>query len=109
MLFCTVGILLRHLQHNSNLLGISRGIVEELHERDVRTDFLLALLCGLLFNNATLKVILMNATVTEKFSKYFHDAPHHQDFRKNASNHPGLSGRPHCRENHYQSFVRKEP
>ncbi|KAH7938681.1 hypothetical protein HPB51_028802 [Rhipicephalus microplus] len=75
MLFCTVGILLRHLQHNSNLLGISHGIVEELHERDVRTDFLLALLCGLLFKNATLKVILMNATVTEKFSKYFHDAP----------------------------------
>ncbi|XP_037271570.2 ATP-dependent DNA/RNA helicase DHX36 isoform X1 [Rhipicephalus microplus] len=76
MLFCTVGILLRHLQHNSNLLGVSHVIVDEVHERDVRTDFLLALLRELLFTNATLKVILMSATINaEKFSEYFEDAP----------------------------------
>lgn len=76
MLFCTVGILLRHLQHNGDLQGVSHVIVDEVHERDVRTDFLLALLRELLSSNTSLKVILMSATInTEKFSEYFDDAP----------------------------------
>uniref|UniRef100_A0A131YYR2 ATP-dependent RNA helicase DHX30 n=1 Tax=Rhipicephalus appendiculatus TaxID=34631 RepID=A0A131YYR2_RHIAP len=76
MLFCTVGILLRHLQHNADLLGVSHVIVDEVHERDVCTDFLLALLRALLSSNTSIKVILMSATINaEKFSEYFDDAP----------------------------------
>ncbi|XP_049513818.1 ATP-dependent RNA helicase DHX30-like [Dermacentor silvarum] len=76
ILFCTVGILLRHLQQNVGLQGVSHIIVDEVHERDVCTDFLLVLLREVLSMNSTLKVILMSATINaEKFSEYFDGAP----------------------------------
>nr|XP_054924687.1 ATP-dependent RNA helicase DHX30-like [Dermacentor andersoni] len=76
ILFCTVGILLRHLQQNVKLQGVSHVIVDEVHERDVCTDFLLVLLREVLSINHELKVILMSATIdTEKFSEYFDNAP----------------------------------
>ena len=47
-------------------------IVDEVHERDVNTDFLLILLKELLDENKLLKVIVMSATVnSERFSQYF--------------------------------------
>ncbi|XP_077495403.1 ATP-dependent RNA helicase DHX30-like [Amblyomma americanum] len=58
LLFCTVGILLEHLKGSPKLRGISHVIVDEVHERDVCTDFLLVLLQGVLKLNRNLRVWL---------------------------------------------------
>jgi len=42
ILFCTVGVLLRKLE--AGLRGVSHIIVDEIHERDVNSDFLLVIL-----------------------------------------------------------------
>ena len=42
VLFCTVGVLLRKLE--AGLRGVSHVIVDEIHERDVNSDFLLVVL-----------------------------------------------------------------
>ncbi|KAH7981337.1 hypothetical protein HPB49_023229 [Dermacentor silvarum] len=54
-LFCTAGILLRPLQQNVELQGVSHVIVDEVHERDVCTDFLLVLLREVLSIHRTFK------------------------------------------------------
>ncbi|TDH65933.1 hypothetical protein CCR75_008433 [Bremia lactucae] len=85
LLFCTTGILLRKLQ-DPRTLGeyVSHVIVDEVHERDLQSDVLLALLRQFLAeNNAArrlkfggtlppLKVILMSATLqAASFQEYF--------------------------------------
>ncbi|XP_033854736.2 ATP-dependent RNA helicase DHX30 [Acipenser ruthenus] len=62
LLFCTVGILLKKLQGNPRLEGVSHVVVDEVHERDVNTDFLLVLLRRVLDANPQLRVVLMSAT-----------------------------------------------
>ncbi|XP_043922003.1 ATP-dependent RNA helicase DHX30 [Protopterus annectens] len=72
LLFCTVGILLKKLQGNPTLVGVSHVIVDEVHERDMNTDFLLILLKDIIQSNPKLKVVLMSATGdTERISQYF--------------------------------------
>ncbi|XP_017839109.1 dosage compensation regulator isoform X2 [Drosophila busckii] len=74
ILFCTVGVLLRKLEHG--LRGISHIIVDEIHERDVNSDFLLVILRDMVATYPELHVILMSATIdTTLFSKYFNDCP----------------------------------
>ncbi|KAL7977835.1 hypothetical protein Chor_010787 [Crotalus horridus] len=76
LLFCTVGILLRKLQGNPRLEGVSHVIVDEVHERDVNTDFLLILLKGIQKQNRQLRLVLMSATGdNQRFSEYFGDCP----------------------------------
>lgn len=71
ILFCTVGVLLRKLE--IGLRGISHIIVDEVHERDVNTDFLLIILRDLVFIYPDLRIILMSATIdVTMFSNYFH-------------------------------------
>ncbi|XP_064483416.1 ATP-dependent RNA helicase DHX30-like [Ornithodoros turicata] len=74
--FCTTGILLRHLQGNPMLQGISHVIVDEVHERDLDTDFLLIVLREVIKLNHSVTVVLMSATInTHTFSDYFGGAP----------------------------------
>ncbi len=74
ILFCTVGVLLRKLE--SGLRGVSHVIVDEIHERDVNTDFLLVVIRDMVFNYPELRVVLMSATIdTSLFSRYFHGCP----------------------------------
>ncbi|KDO22678.1 hypothetical protein SPRG_10993 [Saprolegnia parasitica CBS 223.65] len=76
LLFCTTGILLRQLQSNMHLDGVSHVIVDEIHERDVQSDVLLALLRRLLRRGAQLKIVLMSATLNAaQFQRYFDDCP----------------------------------
>ncbi|EQC30055.1 hypothetical protein SDRG_12330 [Saprolegnia diclina VS20] len=76
LLFCTTGILLRQLQSNPTLDGVSHVIVDEIHERDVQSDVLLALLRRLLRRGAQLKIVLMSATLNAaQFQRYFDDCP----------------------------------
>ncbi|XP_074042224.1 ATP-dependent RNA helicase DHX30 [Leptinotarsa decemlineata] len=76
ILYCTTGILLRHLQTNSNLSDFTHVILDEAHERDVNTDLLMNLLRSAIKKNPNLKLIVMSATIdTGVFSEYFGGAP----------------------------------
>ena len=76
LLFCTTGILLRRLQGDAGLRGVTCVIVDEVHERDIDTDFLLAVLKRMIAAGSALKVVLMSATVdAQRFAEYFGGAP----------------------------------
>ncbi|XP_029380368.1 ATP-dependent RNA helicase DHX30 isoform X1 [Echeneis naucrates] len=76
LLFLTVGVLLRKLQSNPSLKGISHVVVDEVHERDINTDLLLALLHTSLKENPNLRVVLMSATGdNERLAQYFGGCP----------------------------------
>ncbi|CAK9152961.1 unnamed protein product [Ilex paraguariensis] len=76
LLFCTTGVLLRHLVEDSELKGVSHLLVDEIHERGMNEDFLLIILRDLLPRRPDLRVILMSATINaDLFSKYFGNAP----------------------------------
>ena len=76
MLFLTVGVLLRKLQSNPSLRGISHVVVDEVHERDINTDLLLALLRSSLKENPDLRVVLMSATGdNQRLGQYFGGCP----------------------------------
>uniref|UniRef100_A0A182VV52 RNA helicase n=1 Tax=Anopheles minimus TaxID=112268 RepID=A0A182VV52_9DIPT len=78
-LFCTNGVLLRCLIGKvcTNFLkNITHIIIDEVHERDQYSDFLLIALRDNLSKNPLLKIILMSATIeSDTFSKYFNNAP----------------------------------
>ena len=70
--FVTTGILLRRLINDPSLSDISHVMIDEVHERDIDTDFLLVLLRDLLKKRPELRVILMSATLdAESFGEYF--------------------------------------
>ncbi|KAM9789373.1 ATP-dependent RNA helicase DHX30 [Neosynchiropus ocellatus] len=76
LLFLTVGVLLRKLQSNPSLKGISHVFVDEVHERDINTDLLLALLRTTLKQNPHLRVVLMSATGdNQRLAEYFGGCP----------------------------------
>lgn len=76
LLFLTVGVLLRKLQSNPTLKGISHVVVDEVHERDINTDLLLALLRSSLDENPDLRVVLMSATGDkQRLAQYFGGCP----------------------------------
>jgi ATP-dependent RNA helicase DHX36 len=57
--FCTTGVVLRLLQTCDALADVSHLIIDEVHERDVNTDFLLAAVKRLLPQRPHLKLLLM--------------------------------------------------
>ncbi|CAI7668388.1 unnamed protein product [Penicillium pancosmium] len=78
--FVTTGVLLRRIQSGgdadgnigSSLADVSHVVVDEVHERSLDTDFLLALLRDVLRHRKDLKVILMSATLdADIFRNYF--------------------------------------
>lgn len=69
--YMTTGMLLRCLV-SGGLNGVSHLIVDEVHERDLDTDFLITIIRLLLPKSPGLRVILMSATMDlEKWSAYF--------------------------------------
>lgn len=89
VLFCTNGILLRLLVSNTSsnsdalkksvkggISDITHIIVDEIHERDRYSDFMLAILRDMLPSLPHLRLILMSATLdAERFSQYFGGCP----------------------------------
>ncbi|KAK3800360.1 hypothetical protein RRG08_052745 [Elysia crispata] len=76
ILFCTTGIVLKFLEGDPDLLRATHIIIDEIHERDLQSDFLIIILKDLLCRRTNLKVILMSATLNaEMFSKYFDGCP----------------------------------
>lgn len=74
--FVTTGVLLRRLQSDPTLEGISHVMIDEVHERSVDSDFLLIILRQVLTKRKDLKVVLMSATINQElFSQYFNGAP----------------------------------
>ncbi|KAM6327731.1 ATP-dependent RNA helicase A isoform 2-T2 [Podargus strigoides] len=70
VMFCTVGVLLRKVE--AGIRGISHVIVDEIHERDINTDFLLVVLRDVVQAYPEIRVILMSATIdTSMFCEYF--------------------------------------
>nr|XP_029117614.1 DExH-box ATP-dependent RNA helicase DExH6 isoform X1 [Elaeis guineensis] len=91
IMFCTNGVLLRLLisrgansskaetgnrSLEDSIMGITHIIVDEIHERDRFSDFMLAILRDLLPSYPHLRMVLMSATIdAERFSKYFNGCP----------------------------------
>uniref|UniRef100_A0A8C4WL09 RNA helicase n=1 Tax=Gopherus evgoodei TaxID=1825980 RepID=A0A8C4WL09_9SAUR len=74
VMFCTVGVLLRKLE--AGIRGISHVIVDEIHERDINTDFLMVVLRDVVEAYPEIRVILMSATIdTSMFCEYFFNCP----------------------------------
>lgn len=74
ILFCTVGVLLKKLE--GGLRGVSHVIVDEIHERDVNSDFIMVVLRDMIHVYPDLRVILMSATIdTTLFCSYFNNCP----------------------------------
>lgn len=72
LLFCTFGILLRQLQCNSALDCITHIVIDEVHERNLDGDVLMALLRKALKTTPNLRVVLMSATLdAERFAAYW--------------------------------------
>ena len=86
VVLCTTGILLRVLvskgfRRSKNLVkddisDITHIIMDEIHERDRYSDFMLAILRDMLPSYPHLRLILMSATIdTVRFSQYFGGCP----------------------------------
>ena len=77
LLFCTTGVLLRQLQNDSALNCLTHIVIDEVHERNLDTDVLLAVLKEELKKNKKLKVVLMSATMdADRFAAYWgNDTP----------------------------------
>ncbi|KAM6986672.1 putative ATP-dependent RNA helicase DHX57 isoform 1-T2 [Aplochiton taeniatus] len=74
LLYCTTGVLLRRLEGEADLKGVSHIIVDEVHERTEESDFLLLVLKDLMVQRPDLKIILMSATLNaDLFSQYFYN------------------------------------
>lgn len=72
----TDGMLLAEIKKDPFLEQYQCIIVDEVHERSLNIDFLLAYLKRLIRKRKDLKIILTSATVDlQKFSKHFDDAP----------------------------------
>jgi ATP-dependent RNA helicase DHX36 len=75
VLFLTPGLLLRKLQSDPLLSEFTHIVIDEIHERDKHTEFLLIALKGILPQRPELRVVLMSATMeTQTLNEYWHDA-----------------------------------
>ncbi|KAM9317170.1 putative ATP-dependent RNA helicase DHX57 [Gastrophryne carolinensis] len=76
LLYCTTGVLLRRLEGDNTLQGVTHVVVDEVHERTEESDFLLLVLKDVMMKRPDLKILLMSATLNaELFSQYFNGCP----------------------------------
>ena len=82
LLFCTTGILLRKLIGDPLLSSVSHVVIDEVHERTVQSDLLLAMIRDIVYRRkqhagmAPLKLVLMSATIdTTLLSAYLDGCP----------------------------------
>jgi HrpA-like RNA helicase len=77
LLFLTPGVLLRKLQSSPQLTEYTHIFIDEIHERDKYTEFLMITLRDLLPVRPDLRLVLMSATLqTEVLLSYFKDFDH---------------------------------
>ncbi|KAJ2237393.1 DEAH-box ATP-dependent RNA helicase prp43 [Coemansia sp. RSA 485] len=74
--YCTDGMLLREAMSDNLLSRYSAIILDEAHERTLNTDILMSLVKSIATKRPDIKIVVMSATLdSEKFQKYFYDAP----------------------------------
>ena len=75
--YCTTGVVLQWMRSDPLLKQLTHIVLDEIHERDIQSDFLIALLKHqVLPARPDLKVVLMSATLNaDKFSRYFSGCP----------------------------------
>jgi ATP-dependent RNA helicase A len=61
-MFVTVGVLMRKMEFG--LRGVSHLIIDEIHERDINTDFLLIVIRDMVRQHPKLRVLLMSVGQT---------------------------------------------
>lgn len=72
LLFCTTGVFRRRMLADPFLTGVTHLVLDELHERDKITDFLLVAVRELLEERPEMRLVLMSATMQhEIFLAYF--------------------------------------
>jgi len=70
--FVTPGVLLRRFQSSPSLDGVTHVVIDEIHERDKYTEFLMIALRNLMTLRSDLHVVLMSATIqTHELSVYW--------------------------------------
>lgn len=73
--YCTTGVLLQKLigpQQDDNFNKYTHIILDEVHERDLDTDFVMLIIKLRSYGLLNARIILMSATIDkEKFQKYF--------------------------------------
>eukprot|EP00798_Chlamydomonas_sp_ICE-L_P028613 gene28613-31783_t len=76
IVFMTEGILLRMMSADPQLSSFDVVIIDEVHERHLNTDFLLALLRAVIIQRPEIRIVLMSATINfQAYSDYFGNAP----------------------------------
>lgn len=96
--YMTTGLLLKRL-HRGGLAGISHVIVDEVHERDLNNDLLLAVLRAAACAHSGLKIVLMSATIDPvKFQLYMDTASSHGGAQTDAPSVPSLAVEGRCFE-----------
>ena len=66
--------MLRMLAEDPNLSGVTHVVIDEVHERDRNSDFLLVIMRRLLARRPELKLVLMGATMQRSlFEDYFQE------------------------------------
>ncbi|CAG0879878.1 unnamed protein product [Darwinula stevensoni] len=76
ILYCTTGILLKFLQSDPLLKKASHVVLDEIHERDILSDFTMAIMKDVLTHRPDLKLVLMSATMNAGlFTKYYNNCP----------------------------------
>eukprot|EP00002_Diphylleia_rotans_P039568 TRINITY_DN9202_c0_g1_i1.p1 TRINITY_DN9202_c0_g1~~TRINITY_DN9202_c0_g1_i1.p1 ORF type:complete len:990 (-),score=168.40 TRINITY_DN9202_c0_g1_i1:108-3077(-) len=76
IIFMTEGILLRQVAGDPLLSSYDVIIIDEVHERHLQVDFLLAILRSIIPQRPDLKLILMSATINlDLYSSYFWNCP----------------------------------
>lgn len=76
LLFMTEALLLRKLQLDPELIGISAIILDEFHERSLNLDLTIALIKEMQELGAPIKMLIMSATLdSEKIANYLVNAP----------------------------------
>ncbi|KNC85044.1 hypothetical protein SARC_02769 [Sphaeroforma arctica JP610] len=72
LLYCTIGVLLQQLQSDANLSAYTHVFIDEVHEREMSSDFLMLCLRDILRQRPQLNVVLMSATLDPTiFETYF--------------------------------------
>lgn len=74
--YVTDGMLLREAMTDNAFSKYSVIILDEAHERTLSTDILMGVLKGSIEKRQDLRIVIMSATLdTDKFQKYFNEAP----------------------------------